>query len=779
MMQRTISIRDFSGGLNTAIDPAQLPLNMSASLENVEILDSRAIKRRAGYSVITASALADSPVRSLYRAYFPSTRFWLAHCATGIYAAEETDYVAPQFVQAESLGTPDDTYDSPAFSGGSAVYLSTNGASYSMSVPSANNITLGIPGGEKDIYVDGGLVVSATSATTYNIQTTATAHTVKVVANEVRNSTSLLLENTTSTQNKVPRIYPYTQMSANATKRVRVSFYNTFSSMAANGWAAVGFDTLYAGSSLIKVGWAGSVSTTGIVGVVAGGTFEVLDATPSTGWYTAEYELFCNSLSRITYTLISLTKPDGTIVTPTANLSQSSVSAWYTAVAWLKGTTGTLYVDEYREDWALLDDYTSETNVFPDTLTSISAAQYSEANGCFVDTVTYSTTDAFNKIAAVSASAERTAFTMLDGTVYFGTAYDEIRSYDGTTVAAVTASGSAPAAGFLAEKDRRIFAVGKDTDKSLLEYTDVDQPEDWTGGGALRITGKDSGGEATALAIFNDALFYFSYSRVHQLETRGLESDWYNRTLTYRFGCISPDTLTSYPNGIIFLAADGLRAYGLVPGFTDQDGSGFLYLSEAIKPTLDALDPDYIHKACGAYYKNKLYLSVPVDGTENDTTFVLRFAEGDMGPSWTRYSYGVSSMFVLRGDEGGLYGGTDDGQIIKMEDGTSDAGSSITLYYKTPPMTPRTGYAVTNHWRRIFVGAQASALQTLTVQPYSDDVSGPTYSIDINESSDTTPIRKPMNSRGSSLGLVLTSEGSAQDVTISEVTLTYHPGKVR
>ena len=67
MPDRIITVRDFSGGLNTLADPATLPPHQSSDVMNVEILDSRSIRRRKGVSTVVG--VDSAPMKALYRYY--------------------------------------------------------------------------------------------------------------------------------------------------------------------------------------------------------------------------------------------------------------------------------------------------------------------------------------------------------------------------------------------------------------------------------------------------------------------------------------------------------------------------------------------------------------------------------------------------------------------------------------------------------------------------------------------------------------------------------------
>ena len=99
------TIRDFGGGLNTATDPSSLPQNMSPNLANVDLLDSKAIKKRNGYVIDTLSPIAAKPVHSLYRYYKKSgDKYWMAASNGNIYVRQSADNeIRPILAEAEDL----------------------------------------------------------------------------------------------------------------------------------------------------------------------------------------------------------------------------------------------------------------------------------------------------------------------------------------------------------------------------------------------------------------------------------------------------------------------------------------------------------------------------------------------------------------------------------------------------------------------------------------------------------------------------------------------------
>jgi hypothetical protein len=366
-------------------------------------------------------------------------------------------------------------------------------------------------------------------------------------------------------------------------------------------------------------------------------------------------------------------------------------------------------------------------------------------------------------------------FATLNDKAYYSTAYNATRSFTGATTA-VTASGSVTG-GFMVEHKRRLFCAGAATDRALLNYTALDNGENWTGGGSIYLAGKDSGGECTGLAVWNNLLWYFSPSRTYSLDTTGVDTAWVARTISQSHGCIAPRSLVAAPNSLVFLAADGVRAYGLLPGINSADGSGFMLISENIAPTLAAFTPTQRAEASGAYYRNRYWLLI--HGSIFVCDLEKRTKNGQ--PPWVahKHIYTLNSLAVTRGDEYGLFTGCTDGNIYKLDTGLTDNGYPIDLMYETPPIAVGS-YVTTKHFRSIDIAADGgNAAQSMTVTPFSDDIDGTAQTVVIDAASAVRPLHMQINARGRSLKLRITSRGLAQPLSISELTVRYTPPRMR
>jgi hypothetical protein len=154
-------------------------------------------------------------------------------------------------------------------------------------------------------------------------------------------------------------------------------------------------------------------------------------------------------------------------------------------------------------------------------------------------------------------------------------------------------------------------------------------------------------------------------------------------------------------------------------------------------------------------------------------------------PVWTfhQYPFIATCAFSTRGDEYGLYVGTDDGSIYKMDTGWSDDGASVDWEYQTPYMAIG-GFSALKYFRTLHVGAAVIApfdplsdritdrshyVRDFDVETRTDEPSSPFnqhIAVSATLSSDTRPLRIPISSTGRALKLVF--KGTKEFDYISE-----------
>lgn len=776
-----ITLRDFSGGLNTAVDESLLPPSMTASMLNVDVTDAAAITRRSGSVKVTATPMVDGEVLGLHRYYkADGDKLWVAVAATstgaGLYYAPyaETE-VEPTTVAAEDMTLTGsyETVSDPNFAGGQVCVVT--GTYLDIDIPYHNAFTIDFGAAvTASVTVDGSTYSVSATSTFSMVQLSATSRTVRVTPVQDGKCANVYITGTdvsVSVGRKFDSEGPHT---------VRWSFYDdvdasyTLSSYSYASWYRM---ALYGSSGIV----AGLNVNNGVFSDYRywrGSTAYSSGIQRSQGWHTVEIRCGTSGFIKLDgQTIYSGTIGDADGIAMDCATNTDLFQFWVDSV----------YVDQAMwEDFTDVSDWDVSVSggsggMTVQTLGNPSVPDdHGEVNRVPVDSVTYSAMTHFSVAATDVSLSDHVAFVTASDNCYFATEVDAVRRYDGSSVTALAAT--APAAKSLAVLRERIFAAGKDSDPELLEYTVTGSYEDWTGGGALRTAGKSTGGPVEALALHKDYLFILARDSIWVLDTAGTESEWSKRLVSAKHGCVAPRSVAVAPNGIVFLGADAVYFYGALAGNYSWDGSGFLDLSEPIGPTISSIaNPQ---KAAGAYYDNRYWLAVDLDGDgENETVLVYRMPRQELAGSWTKYQYPfhISCFAVTRADEYGLFAGTYTGDVYKLDTGTNDAGESIALYYRTPPLTggKRYGYSVPKHFHNVHLSTYAPNAQQLTVTPITDDVSGQAQTVTVTATTDYRPARFKLRARGRSLALAFSSSGSDQAITIAEVMVPFNAGKVR
>ena len=104
-------------------------------------------------------------------------------------------------------------------------------------------------------------------------------------------------------------------------------------------------------------------------------------------------------------------------------------------------------------------------------------------------------------------------------------------------------------------------------------------------------------------------------------------------------------------------------------------------ISEAIKPTIDRINQNYIDKAVGTYFNNRYYLAIPVDGSnENNLIVIYNFINNgwESIDQVNSLSFNIRDMIVGReGTQNALYITTSEGGVHKVEG--FDGGDQVSV----------------------------------------------------------------------------------------------------
>jgi hypothetical protein len=246
-----------------------------------------------------------------------------------------------------------------------------------------------------------------------------------------------------------------------------------------------------------------------------------------------------------------------------------------------------------------------------------------------------SATDVWTDIASsptFTAEAEF-GYVVYDDELWFGNAVESLYKWDGTTF---TEYDSLPKGNIMEIFEDRLFISGVTAEPLTTYYSNAGDFTTFTGTDLLKPLGTD---QTTGLVNYFGQLLIFKeqsiwkltfiYDQVVTLFIPKLESQ--NRN----YGAVSRKAISWVENDLWFFNGREVRSIG----FKDQQigvlGVNNSVLSEPIKETLAYLTQDNYSKVTSFYFNRRFYLSLPLNSTTNNTTFVCHLLHGN---SWTKYN---------------------------------------------------------------------------------------------------------------------------------------------
>ena len=207
-------------------------------------------------------------------------------------------------------------------------------------------------------------------------------------------------------------------------------------------------------------------------------------------------------------------------------------------------------------------------------------------------------------------------------------------------------------------------------------------------GGQLKITGGSADYIVGLEPFTENTLVVFARRSIHQVTgVSGSLADVQVNVITPEVGCSARRSIVQIANKIFFLSDQGV--FGLT--YLDQYNLRGLEvpLSEAIQPYIDRINKDYVDKATGAFFNQRYYLAIPIDGsTENNIILVYN----TLNQGWESIDsvdsagFNVRDMLVAReGAENALYITTSEGGVHKVEG--FDGGDQVSVQAGTASQT--------------------------------------------------------------------------------------------
>lgn len=189
-------------------------------------------------------------------------------------------------------------------------------------------------------------------------------------------------------------------------------------------------------------------------------------------------------------------------------------------------------------------------------------------------------------------------------------------------------------------------------------------------GNQFKVTGGSSD-FITAIEPFTEnTLVVFGRRSVHRLNgVSGSLADVQVNVITPDIGCAARGSVALVANKVIFLSDQGVYALEFIDEYNLRGLE--IPLSESIHPVIERINQSYIDKAIGAYFDNRYFLAVPLDGAiENSAVLVYNFITGGWESIDTVGSLQFNIMDMVVGREGAqnnLYLVSSSGSIHKVD----------------------------------------------------------------------------------------------------------------
>ena len=208
-------------------------------------------------------------------------------------------------------------------------------------------------------------------------------------------------------------------------------------------------------------------------------------------------------------------------------------------------------------------------------------------------------------------------------------------------------------------------------------------PEDWevnyvtpeAGGGFLDVATFDGSRIRAIVAAFDDVLIFKDKS-MHRLN--GTYPGEFSLTQVYGSeGTLAARTIAHTADRLYFLGTDGLCVY---------NGMSVESLTHAGDKRLEEIwqrmNRNAMEKACAAIYRDVMYLSLPLDGSE-ENNYVIEYRLNDRSCSLVALG-GVSDWLVLREAAGERLLGLIGDRVYEYGAGDTLAGRPVEAYWTSP-----------------------------------------------------------------------------------------------
>jgi len=233
----------------------------------------------------------------------------------------------------------------------------------------------------------------------------------------------------------------------------------------------------------------------------------------------------------------------------------------------------------------------------------------------------------------------RMGYYVYNDELFFCNAVENYAKWTGT---AFTDYATAPKGNILEVFEDRMFVAGVTANPLTVYFSNLGDASVFSGPDIMKPLGTDS---VTGLVNYFGSLLIFKQESIWKM-TFILEQivnlfvpklEAQNRN----YGACGRDAISWVENDVWFFNGREVRSIG----FKDQQigilGVNNSVISEPIKETLELLKVEDFNKVTTFYYNRRFYLSLPLNATTNNITFVCHLLHGN---SWTKYQERIKAQ---------------------------------------------------------------------------------------------------------------------------------------
>lgn len=119
----------------------------------------------------------------------------------------------------------------------------------------------------------------------------------------------------------------------------------------------------------------------------------------------------------------------------------------------------------------------------------------------------------------------------------------------------------------------------------------------------------------------NDQLIIFNRNSIHTVFNTVNLSTASVKQVTDEVGCLARKSIEQIGSEVLFLSDNGVYGISFVDEYNLRGTA--LPLSEPINATISRINKEYASNACSAYFDNRYYLAVPIDGSITNNAIII------------------------------------------------------------------------------------------------------------------------------------------------------------